>query len=67
LRLTGLAARLDALSPLAILGRGDALVRRADDGRLVTDAARVLPGDRIDVRLDRGELAARVEATRRVA
>ncbi len=67
LRLTGLAARLDALSPLAILGRGYALVRRADDGRLVTDAARVLPGDRIDVRLDRGELAARVEATRRVA
>ncbi len=67
LRLTGLAARLDALSPLAILGRGYALVRRADDGRLVTDAARVLPGDRIDIRLERGELAARVEATRRVA
>jgi exodeoxyribonuclease VII large subunit len=56
------AARLDALSPLGVLGRGFALVRRADDGRIVRSARDVRPADRLDVRLGEGRLAARVES-----
>ncbi|RMF72694.1 MAG: exodeoxyribonuclease VII large subunit [Acidobacteria bacterium] len=55
-------ARLDALSPLAVLGRGYALVRHR--GRVVRDAARLAPGDRIDVTLARGALAADVAEVR---
>lgn len=65
--LAGTAARLDALSPLAILARGFAAVRRAPDGRLVTDPAQVGPGDALDIRVARGEIGARVESTRGVA
>lgn len=55
------ATRLDALSPLAVLARGYALVRRAADGRIVRSSRDVLPSDRIDVRLAEGGLSARVE------
>lgn len=57
------AARLEALSPLGVLARGFALVRRADDGRIVRSAADVRPEDRIDVRLAAGQLRARVESS----
>ncbi len=57
--LGSLAARLDAMSPLRVLDRGYALVTR--DGAVVADAAKVAPGDRIDVRLARGTLAATVD------
>jgi exodeoxyribonuclease VII large subunit len=60
LRLVALAGRLDALSPLAILARGYAVVR-TEDGRVVTDADTVADGDRLAVRVARGEIAARVE------
>jgi exodeoxyribonuclease VII large subunit len=57
----GLALRtLDAVSPLATLGRGFAIVTRAADGKLVTDAARLEPGAEIDARLARGALRATV-------
>jgi exodeoxyribonuclease VII large subunit len=61
LRLARLAGRLEALSPLGILARGYAVVRRADDRRVVTDPDAVAPGDRLDVRVARGEIVARVE------
>jgi exodeoxyribonuclease VII large subunit len=54
---------LQALSPLATLSRGYALVRRLPDGRLLTDAAEAAPGDRVEARLARGRILARVEAT----
>jgi exodeoxyribonuclease VII large subunit len=55
-----LAARaLDAVSPLATLKRGFAIVTRAD-GTVVTDSATVAPGDEIEARLARGRLRARV-------
>lgn len=57
------AARLEALSPLGVLARGFALVRRADDGRIVRSAGDVQPEDRIDVRLAAGRLRARVETS----
>jgi exodeoxyribonuclease VII large subunit len=59
-RLGAAAAALDSLSPLAVLGRGYAIARRAADGRIVRDPAEVRPGDRLRVRVARGEIAARV-------
>ncbi len=52
-------ASLEALSPLAILNRGYALVFDAN-GQLVKDAARLAPGDEMSARLARGEIRARV-------
>jgi exodeoxyribonuclease VII large subunit len=50
---------LDTVSPLATLTRGFAIVTRAD-GTLVSDAAAVADGERIEARLARGSLTAQV-------
>jgi exodeoxyribonuclease VII large subunit len=55
-------ASLEALSPVAILNRGYALVFDAE-GRLVKDAARLNAGDDLSARLARGRVRARVTAT----
>jgi exodeoxyribonuclease VII large subunit len=54
------AARLDALSPLAVLGRGYALARREADGRIVRSTADVSVGDRLRLQLASGRLGAEV-------
>ena len=59
-RLRGTAARLDALSPLAVLGRGYAVCWNADHTAIVRDAASVSPGDAVQVTLARGGLDCRV-------
>lgn len=60
-----LAARaLDAVSPLATLGRGYAIVSAADSGRLVRRAADVAAGDAIEARVAAGRIAATVTAIR---
>jgi exodeoxyribonuclease VII large subunit len=56
------AASLEALSPVAILNRGYALVFDAQ-GRLVKDAARLEAGDELSARLARGRVRARVTAS----
>jgi exodeoxyribonuclease VII large subunit len=55
-RLRDCAARLDALSPLAVLARGYAVCWNADRTRIVRDAATIAPGERVRVTLERGEL-----------
>jgi exodeoxyribonuclease VII large subunit len=55
-------ASLEALSPVAILNRGYALVFDAKD-RLVKDAARLKAGDELSARLARGRVRARVTGT----
>jgi exodeoxyribonuclease VII large subunit len=55
-------ARLQALSPLATLGRGYAIVRAG--GEALRAAASVAPGDRLDVELAAGSLAATVDEVR---
>ena len=57
-------ASLEALSPVAILNRGYALVFDAK-GQLVKDAARLEAGDQLSARLARGRVRARVIATER--
>jgi exodeoxyribonuclease VII large subunit len=59
-RLNQLAGQLEALSPLAILGRGYALVFDSS-GKLLTDSARVKTGDEISARLARGTVTATVK------
>jgi len=54
-------AALEALSPVAILNRGYALVFDAA-GRLLKDASRLAAGDEISARLARGTLRARVNS-----
>jgi exodeoxyribonuclease VII large subunit len=58
--LARLAASLEGLSPLAVLGRGYALVWDESGRRLVRDAAEVDPGQSLRVRLHRGALRATV-------
>ncbi len=62
-RLEQAAAKLSALSPVAILERGYSLLFDAS-GALVKDAMQLKPGDAIRARLSHGEADARVEATR---
>jgi exodeoxyribonuclease VII large subunit len=57
-------ASLEALSPLAILNRGYALVFDAN-GQLLKDAARLKAGDNLSARLARGRVRARVTAIER--
>lgn len=59
-RLAAAVRALDAVSPLATLGRGYALVLRQADGRAITDAGLVASGDPLDIRLARGRLEATV-------
>ncbi len=55
-----LAGKLDSLSPLAVLGRGYALVWDASGRRLVRAASEVGVGDAVRVRLHEGTLSATV-------
>jgi len=62
-QLGNIAARLDTLSPLAVLGRGYAVAWNADKTMVLRDAASVAPGDTVHVTLSRGEIAAKVSKT----
>ena len=59
-RLGRLAGMVESLSPLAVLGRGYALVWDASGRRLVRSAGEVEVGDALRVRLHEGTLAATV-------
>ena len=57
------AATIHALSPLAVLGRGFALVRTLPVGKLVRDAATLSVGDRMGVQFQIGNAIVEVAAT----
>ena len=59
-RLARGAVALDSLSPLAVLGRGYALVRRTRDGAIVRDAGDAPPGEALGVRVARADLEVQV-------
>jgi len=55
-----LAARLQALSPLAVLGRGYSICRRIEDGRVVMSVEAAAAGDGVGVVVRDGELLCEV-------
>ncbi|MDD2883679.1 MAG: exodeoxyribonuclease VII large subunit [Dechloromonas sp.] len=59
MKLNGLTASLKQLDPMAVLDRGYALVI-GPDGQAIYDANTVDRGQRVDIRLARGRLAAQV-------
>ena len=61
-RLGRLAASLDGLSPLSVLGRGYALVWDEARGRLVRSALEMAPGEALRIRLHQGALRATVNS-----
>ena len=63
-RLVATAGKLDALSPLATLDRGYAIVRRTADGRVVRACDLAPPGTAVEALLADGVLACRVESCR---
>lgn len=59
-RVQGVERRLQALNPLAVLGRGYAVVTRRADGKLVSLVGQANPGDDLRVRVSDGEFDATV-------
>ena len=62
-RFAALAASLDALSPLRVLGRGYALAQ-TEDGTVLRSAAQTAAGERIHVRLAQGQLVCDLAETK---
>lgn len=60
-RIASLSARLESLSPLAVLARGYSVTTREDDGSLLRSSAQVRPGDRILTQLALGKIVSIVE------
>jgi exodeoxyribonuclease VII large subunit len=56
-----LATALNSLSPLAVLGRGYSLTRMIPSGRVITDAATLIPGDSVRLTFARGEARATID------
>ena len=59
--LTGLESQLKALSPLATLGRGFAIVQLEEEGTIVRSASTLRPGDSIVTRFAKGRAYANVK------
>ncbi|MEO8481418.1 MAG: exodeoxyribonuclease VII large subunit [Acidobacteriota bacterium] len=60
-RASTLAARLDALSPLAVLGRGYAVCWNAARTSIIRSSSTVVSGDTVHVRLAEGEITCEVQ------
>ncbi len=60
-RLNGIASRVDALSPLAVLGRGYSVTTDEETGQVLSAADDSLAGKQIRTRLKSGSLVSRVE------
>ena len=60
---SALAASLDAMSPLKVLGRGYAIAQKGD-GTVLSSVKDSAPGDRFTLRLSDGTLDCRAEEVR---
>ena len=61
-QLKEMVARMNSISPLAVLARGYSLTSNAD-GKLLVDCDSVRPGDKISTRLAKGTMISTVEQT----
>ena len=59
------AATLDALSPLKVLGRGYSITRKADSSEILRSTHQLAIGDQITTMLAHGTVTSRVEASSR--
>ncbi len=57
---SGRVGRLEALSPLAVLGRGYSITYLVDQGTMLRESGQVQPGDRLLTRLARGTVTSAV-------
>ncbi|MCP4717473.1 MAG: exodeoxyribonuclease VII large subunit, partial [Deltaproteobacteria bacterium] len=55
-----LAGQLHALSPLQVLKRGYSITRRHPAAELITDAARLQPGDLLNITFSKGRAECKV-------
>ena len=60
-RIEAIVARLNGLSPLAILGRGYSILSRVEDGAILRKAKDVREGEAISARLSQGRLTCTVK------
>ncbi len=63
-RFDTLSRALEAVSPLATLGRGYAIVHKLDDNSIVRDARQLKTGDQTRIQLQHGELTSTVIKTK---
>jgi exodeoxyribonuclease VII large subunit len=56
----GMQRRLEALSPLAVLRRGFAVVTRIEDGSVVSKVAQATSGEKISIQVSDGQLDAEI-------
>jgi len=55
--------QLDAVSPLAVLGRGYAIIQTVPDGIIVRNSRSVAAGDQIEAKLGSGRIRCRIQET----
>ena len=60
-QLASVTRALDAVSPLATLGRGYAIIKRLPDGQVVRKPRDIAVGDRVEARLARGRLLCNID------
>ncbi|MCX5657451.1 MAG: exodeoxyribonuclease VII large subunit, partial [Candidatus Omnitrophica bacterium] len=65
--LQGSVNKLEALSPLAILGRGYSLTFKLPEHIIVNDVVNLAEGDRIETRFARGKITSVVEKNNKTA
>jgi exodeoxyribonuclease VII large subunit len=56
----GMKRRLEALSPLAVLGRGFAVVTKKDNGSVISKVSQTQPSDAITIRVSDGQVDAQI-------
>jgi exodeoxyribonuclease VII large subunit len=56
----GMWRRLEALSPLGVLGRGYAVVTRKEDGNVISRIAQARPGEQVTIRVSDGQMDAEI-------
>jgi exonuclease VII large subunit len=52
--------RLEALSPLGVLGRGYAVVTRKEDGNVISRVAQARAGEQVTIRVSDGQMDAEI-------